>query len=372
MIRPADLLRHAVTVAALATAAAMAAGCGAETAPEPPGIPPLPPTLSATGLFADAATRTPAPGVRPFAPQYPLWTDGAAKQRWIRLPAGAAIDATDPDRWRFPAGTMLWKEFAFGPAARPQRVETRTIEKIADGTWRFAAYVWDADGREARLAPERGVPAAHEIRPGVFHDVPGRLDCLACHGGREEPVLGFSALQLSPLRDALAPHAEAPAADALDLAALRAEGLLREAPCEVPLPPVVAARSPRERAALGYLHANCAACHRDEGPLAGLGLSFEVRLGEAGHARTMATALDREARYRPNLATAAWRRLVAGAPHESLLVARAGSRRPALQMPPLGTRLVDEAALALLEGWIREDLAAPVPLPGPHSPVTKE
>jgi hypothetical protein len=33
---------------------------------------------------------------------------------------------------------------------------------------------------------------------------------------------------------------------------------------------------------------------------------------------------------------------------------RAGSRYPALQMPPLGTELVDEEALALLRRWIAE------------------
>ena len=33
---------------------------------------------------------------------------------------------------------------------------------------------------------------------------------------------------------------------------------------------------------------------------------------------------------------------------------RAGSRYPALQMPPLGTELVDDEALALLRRWIAE------------------
>ena len=62
---------------------------GAAKAPAPPRL------LSQTGLYA-------APGVvaarnLAYAPQYPLWTDGAAKRRWIRLPAGATIDAADPD-----------------------------------------------------------------------------------------------------------------------------------------------------------------------------------------------------------------------------------------------------------------------------------
>jgi hypothetical protein len=343
-----------VTILLVSALLALATGCGRETA-APTAVAPLPESLAATGLFA--ADGSPGPGVRPFAPQYPLWTDGAAKRRWIRLPAGTRIDGTDPDAWVFPVGTMFWKEFAFG-----RRVETRTIERLADGAWRFAAYVWDAAGREARLAPEAGVRAAHEIAPGTFHAVPGRLDCLACHGGAV-PVLGFSALQLSPSRDPLAPHAEPRPVGALDLAALREEGLLVEEDCLVPLPPEVAARTARERAALGYLHANCAACHREDGALGSLGLSFEVRLGAKGQARTLSTALGRAPHMRPHGAHEDLVRLHPGAPERSLALLRAGTRQASLQMPPLGTRLVDDAALELLRAWVREDLGAPIPDP---------
>ena len=43
-----------------------------------------------------------------------------------------------------------------------------------------------------------------------------------------------------------------------------------------------------------------------------------------------------------------------------MLYRRVSSRFGPLQMPPLGTHAVDEAALALLREWIRSDLAAPV------------
>src|SRR5262245_53854204 len=44
------------------------------------------------------------PGVIEYTPQYPLWTDGAAKRRWLRLPPGEAVDASDPDHFDFPPG----------------------------------------------------------------------------------------------------------------------------------------------------------------------------------------------------------------------------------------------------------------------------
>ena len=48
---------------------------------------PLPERLSETGLYRPG-TLDVDPRNRPFAPQYPLWTDGAAKSRWIHLPTG--------------------------------------------------------------------------------------------------------------------------------------------------------------------------------------------------------------------------------------------------------------------------------------------
>ncbi|HLF56584.1 MAG TPA: hypothetical protein VI942_07040, partial [Thermoanaerobaculia bacterium] len=174
-------------------------GSTAESASDPP------PTLAATGLYSDFAARELAPGVLPFEPQYPLWSDGARKRRWIRLPPGGTIDATDPDVWSFPPGTRFWKEFAF---ERP--VETRFIERLPDGSWRFAAYVWNAEGTEAVLAPYRGVRRVAESSPGVPYDVPAVTDCRACHLGHPATILGFSALQLSTDRDPLAPHASPP------------------------------------------------------------------------------------------------------------------------------------------------------------------
>ena len=133
-----------------------------------------------------------------FSPQYPLWTDGAAKRRWISLPPGTAIDASDPDAWEFPVGTRLWKEFSFAG----RRVETRFIERRPDGQWLYAAYAWSADGtRGAAASPRRGRRGAYPLGGGRSHTIPGVSDCKACHQGGRSEVLGFSALQLSPDRD---------------------------------------------------------------------------------------------------------------------------------------------------------------------------
>src|ERR1043165_2761743 len=221
----------------------------------------LPAHLADTGLYVAGALSQVNPDVLPFSPQYPLWSDGAAKRRWIWLPPGSQVDASQPDAWDFPVGTRLWKEFAHGRA-----LETRFLERGADGNWRFGSYVWNADGSDAVLAPARGIrglPAPDA--PGARYSIPSEEDCRACHEGAPVPVLGFSALQLSPDRDPLAPHAvDGPS---MDLRQLAARGLLRNLPSKLlEQPPRIAASTPAERAVLGYLHGNCGNCHNDEGP----------------------------------------------------------------------------------------------------------
>lgn len=314
---------------------------------------PAPETLEATGLYADFSTKTVHPDNRPFAPQYPLYTDGADKKRWIYLPPGATIDASDPDHWVLPIGTRLWKEFAFG-----RRIETRFMERQADGAWVYAAYVWNADESAAVLAPIRGVRGV-EVGDGRRHDVPGRYDCLSCHQGQPQQVLGFGALQLSPKRDPGALHASPLPEGALDLAALEAAGLLERLPAKWQgKAPEIPAASARERAALGYLHGNCGHCHNAAGPLAGLGLDLSVTLAAHDQAPARRTLLG-VAAQKPVRSAPATLRVTPGSPEHSSLVERLSSRDPLAMMPPLGNRQIDQEAVALLAAWIREDLAQP-------------
>jgi hypothetical protein len=310
-----------------------------------------PARLADTGLYADFEQRTLAANVLEFSPQYPLWTDGALKRRWIALPAGAWIDASDADVWRFPRGTKLWKEFAF-----ERRVETRYMELGGDGKWLFATYAWSADGGDATLAPERGLRNVLETTTsgagGARYDIPSRGDCLACHDASANAVLGFSALQLSDDRDPLAPHA-AEARGAVTLAALVERGLVRNLPAEhVDTAPRIAARSGRERAALGYLHANCGGCHDGASALASLGLDLHYSLAHGSDA--LRTTLDTPAHFRSSSTSTL--RIAPGRPEESVLFQRLATRNPFVQMPALGTHAVDLQAVELLRDWIALDL----------------
>jgi hypothetical protein len=311
-----------------------------------------PQRLTDTGLYAGRGTAAIDAHNRPFAPQYPLWTDGATKARWIAIPDGSTIDTSDPNRWKFPVGTKLWKEFSFGG----KKVETRMVWKTAEDAWTFAAYVWNDEQTEAFLAPEEGVPNVAEVAPGKFHSIPARTDCVACHRGGKGESLGFDALQLSDDRDPLAPHAEPLKPGMVTLSTLVAEGRLSPDRREwVEHPPRIEAQTPRERAALGYLAANCGACHNSRGPLARLGLVLAHEPGGAA----LRSAVDVAGSYAvPGIDPALSRRIAPGAPERSTLVHRMSSRRPMSQMPPLGSVVADAEAIELVRGWIAEDLPA--------------
>jgi hypothetical protein len=314
----------------------------------------VPARLADTGLYSDFPSRTVDRRNLPYSPQYPLWSDGATKRRWAYLPAGTSIDAKDPEEWVFPVGTKFWKEFSWsrGP------VETRYLERTRRG-WVYATYVWTEDGGDAVLAPETGVSTSQEVAPGKRHDIPSVADCLNCHRGGRSEILGFGALQLSPDRDPLAPNAEPVREGDADLATLVRQGKVRRLPREVlDAPPRVAASTPRGRAAMGYLHANCSGCHDSRGPLASLGVSLRHDLRAGTESAEPATrAIGRPTTYAlPGAAPGESVWIAPGAPGSSAVVQRMGSRHPAVQMPPLGTKLVDEEALAIVRDWIELEL----------------
>ncbi len=308
-----------------------------------------PSTLRETGLYSDFETLQVDARHLAFSPQYPLWTDGATKRRWISLPPGTAIDGSNPEAWTFPVGTRLWKEFSFGD----QRIETRYIERTADGQWLYAAYAWSQDGSEVHLTSTRGKRGAYALGGGRSHSIPAVSDCKACHQGGRGEVLGFSALQLSQARDPGALHAELE--EAVDIEYLIKRGLLINYPSSLrATSPQIIASSSNERASLGYLHGNCRHCHNEKGPLKNLGLFLANPVAAAFPPAVESTVGQPIKNAAPGQNPDAVLRVHPQDPDRSGLMQRMASRYPALQMPPLGTELVDSKAVELLRRWIAE------------------
>lgn len=341
-------LRAATIGLALAWVGALhAAVRSAEQEPRAPAL------LSETGLYEASRPGAIARGVRRFSPQYPLWSDGAAKARWVYLPAGTTIDTTDAADWEVPVGTRFWKEFTFDG----RKVETRFIWRATAERWIFATYAWNEEQTDAVLAPDAGIPGAAALTDGKRHDIPGQLDCLACHGTKRPGPLGFNALQLSTDRDPNAIHGEPLAPGMITVATLEQERRLSPARPElVATPPRIHASSPRTRAVLGYLAANCGTCHNPAGETSFTGPSLkhsDIANGDDVVARMLQYATAWQVPGQPDGAT---RMLNPTEPDASAMLARMRSRRPSSQMPPLATRLRDDKAIAAIEQWIATDL----------------
>lgn len=348
---------RSVTVLALCLGLTMAvfilAYSHAESEPRPwtaIGEDSAPPLLSETGLY-DRNGQIAARNLN-FVPQYPLWSDGAAKSRWVHLPQGAKIDVSDIDSWQFPVGTIFWKEFAWAG----RRVETRMIWKPTDSSWGFATYVWNEEQTDATLAPAEGIRGIVEVAAGKHHSIPSVADCRSCHESSPAVVLGFNALQLSDDRDPLAPHRESSQPDALTLGALmRSNRLTPPRPDLVDQPPRIRADNPTARAAMGYLSANCGGCHNSTGPLARLGLNLLHNVGgqDQDVEPAVLTTVNAQGRFAvPGIHPDSSRFVAHGAPERSTVLYRMNSRRVSSQMPPLGTVIVDDEAVALVRSWI--------------------
>lgn len=289
-----------------------------------------------------------------------LFSDYSSKYRTVHLPDGQAAAANGAEAasvLQFPVGTIITKTFYYpvagdgvalrlapgiaGPdeplaLAGMRLVETRILRHQAEG-WEAVAYLWDADGREARRT---NVGALLELtaEDGRTFDylVPDRNQCAACHGGGRE-------------QRALAPIGPKPANLAAlewpahgDQYAVWRQRTWVEDDTEVTAWP----RGPDARA---YLDVNCAHCHRGSGTAASAGLDLRYdaqRAFELGVCKPPVAA----GRGAGGLAVGIW----PGRPEASIMMYRMAHSDPAVMMPELGRSLVHHEAVALVGAWITE------------------
>ncbi len=311
------------------------------------------PCAAVLGLYVDDACGVLSDGVLSFTPQYPLWSDGVAKERYAFIPPGSSIDVGDPNAWVFPVGTRFWKHFA---TADGRRLETRVLEKTADlkgvSGWTFETYAWNEAGDDVT----RVIDGRRDVW-GTEHDIPAESDCAECHSGGENDwdatlkqdalldlALGFGAIQLN--HDGSETTLESLAADGW------LDGTVTAADAVVP-------GDATARAALGYLHANCGSCHGGAKPakrltmLVPVGASrvedtptYQGTVGVPTDPNEQATGIEEMPATR----------IAPGEPENSALLwrmlQRGGGDAP---MPPLATDQVDDAGVQAVSAWI-EDL----------------
>ncbi len=312
------------------------AGCGADL---------LPAELRCTGLYASWTKRTLAVENLAYKPGYELWSDGAEKQRYIRLPVGKTIDVSQMDDWVFPIGTQVWKEFYVTVSSTKKLLETRYMVKGPDELWSRVSYVWSQDGSKAAVTPE----GVEDVAGTDQYEVPTQTKCGRCHGGRVDNLLGVEAIALA-----------APSASGLTYATLQSKGLLssnndahKTAASALKVP-----GTDVEQAALGYLHMNCGvSCHNPITP----GAKFGMRLQSSKLATVMGTEvasemINKQSSYIPPDGTGKYYRMRPLDSSRSTAYTRMGLRDITAgngqQMPNLGSHVVDASGRAAVKAWI--------------------
>ncbi len=328
-------------------------GCGSE--PEPDiGDPPYE-RLSDYGFFeGELAEMQPAEHVVGYEVAAPLWADHARKGRFVVLPEGETITPTEQDEWTFPKGTTFIKSFFFDldrrdPTGEARIVETRLLVNEPDG-WQSYIYVWDdAQGEAVREVAGVDVDIDYTDADGnqatQRYLVPDQLTCESCHLRDDVVVV------LGPITQQLNLEVQVGDAGAVNQIDLWEElGML-----SADLDPAALPRFPEpedesedlDARARGYLHGNCAHCHRPGGGGGPSGLSFlawEDNPATFGVCKIPAAAG----------AGAGGRShdIVPGDPDASIVPFRMETTDAEIKMPELPSLLADEFGVDLISQWI--------------------
>ncbi len=299
--------------------------------------------LSNTGCFEASDPSIPTAGLIEYRPSAPLWTDGAGKRRWIAMPdwdqSGTQITVLPDGDFEFPVGTVLAKEFGLDGTL----VETRLMVKDLNGDWTGYTYEWNAEQTDATLLTSGKVGTVN----GQEWTFPSPFECLYCHSTAANRSLGIEIAQLNN-----AMEYSATGITANQLTTLVSIGLIDAGIGDVStldtLPAYDDASKPIDARARGYLHSNCSQCHRPGGP--GVGpedFRYQLTGNEIGANDTTP--------WLGNLGVEGAKLLVRGQPDRSVLALRM-KNTSFYRMPPLGTSMVDDQGVALIEGWIASGL----------------
>lgn len=287
----------------------------------------LPDDLACATLYSDFDSKVVAKNAEPFAPATPFYSDGYDKARWIELPDGQPIDATLPDDWKFPVGTKLWKEFRSGD----RKIETRLLWKKAEG-WVLAAYVWSEDGSSAK----RGEGSNLSVN-GLAYHVPSQTECLDCHKGRRDIVLGFEAVSLAQ-----------PSASGITLATLASENRIAPAPAKTSL---------TVDPGLAQLHISCGvSCHNATSAATRKDSKLRLRIWLDEAANKPMTAWEiYTTTVNVQAALPVWRSgliVAPGAPEKSVIISAMTETASTDRMPPT-RRDVDVQGIGAVSNFIK-------------------
>jgi len=314
---------------------------------------PFPANLSGTGLFANTATLTPAPGLVEYDVNAPLWSDGATKRRWVALPAGTKVHFQADGAFDFPVGTALVKHFEIQTSpTTTRRLETRVFLRQVD-RWTGFTYKWNTAQTDATLLSDSATDTITITSGGTQHNqtwnYPSPAQCLVCHSTPEKHVLGPRVLQLNK-------SFSYPSGADNQIHAWQCMGMFDQNPqgplaygAYANIADTTKSVQLRTRA---YLASNCSMCHQPLGPAPGsMDFRYTRLLGEMNAIGVAPTE--------GNLGLTNPLRIQVGVPAQSIVYVRQQSTDPTVRMP-LNSQVADPNAVPVFSTWIGTTLAASI------------
>lgn len=336
----------------------------------------IPKLISGTGMYEDILAKKISPDIVPFEVNSPLWTDGAAKDRYIAVPAGQSVIFSDTaDIYKYPNGTMVIKNFSVDTIAGDPRsrilFETRFTGMRRLGStdkWYLWTYRWRLDQTDADLVPAAGQSATVRVyQNGLaappfmkkWH-FPSVQQCGACHRvqhAQGRVVLAFFTAQLNR------PYSANPSINQLqhffDLGLLKtATGgpapSFAAAPKWARLEDTTASLDLRARS---YLGSNCSGCHGDRGMMSGAPLTTTIDYDYHDMRERMDLTQKKLIGVFPIDSSGL---VVPGKPERSVILYRQIMRNEKpddfalerMAMPPLGSYEPDTTAVRVFTAWI--------------------
>lgn len=324
-----------------------------------------PTLLSQTGCVDMASPAKPAPGLVPYSVRSALWSDGATKERFMRVPDGMKIHAldcavdvdackdpglggsgADEGHFEMPVGSVLVKNFSIDG----KHIETRLFMRRSTQTWKGFSYEWNDPPTEATLIPDTAEFAMGKDRPlgggaQIWH-YPSRDQCLECH-------TKFAGRSLGPTTAQLNSDYAYPDGTANQLQKLTELGLFDVAPKNIAGYPDPAGTGTLEERARSYMQANCSICHRPGGEFSTIDMRFVTPFATTNlcgaSERDTGTAVPAQ-------------RIVPGNPAMSAMSFRMHDLGD-FRMPKIGSNMVDPAGTKLIDDWITALPTNACPLP---------
>ncbi len=292
-------------------------------------------------------------GVIPYEPSAKLWSDSAVKERYIAMPGLEQIGYRANTGWDFPEETILLKTFLLpldrrDPENTLKRIETRLMYK-KNSLWHGFTYEWDDQESDAQLLTT-GKTRDFQVIDKDGQQVtqtwyyPTRAECMRCHSGASNRVLGLTTRQLN--YDFTYPESGVTDNQLRTLDHISVfEQPLPDPPDQLPrMPDYEDTSASIQDRARAYLDSNCSMCHQPGG-------ISRARMNLHWTASNEEMNAIGESPVNGELGLPNPQIIAPGDADRSVLLERM-RRLDDNRMPPLARNQVDETGTEIIRQWI--------------------